>query len=104
MQWKHPFSHAPKKAKVILSAGKLMASVFGMQKALLIDYLQKGYTLNREYNANLLRQLQMAIKTKCPGKLTKGVLFHQDNAPAHMSLVSIAAVRDFGIELIDHSP
>ena len=36
-----------------------------------------------------------------PGKLTKGVLFHQDNAPAHKSVVAMAAVRDCGFELVD---
>ena len=39
-----------------------------------------------------------------PGKLTKGVLFHQDNAPAHKSVVAMAAVRDCGFELVDHPP
>ena len=38
-----------------------------------------------------------------PGKLTKGVLFHQDNVPAHKSVVAMAAVRDCGFELVDHS-
>ena len=36
-----------------------------------------------------------------PGKLTKGVLFHQDNAPAHKSVV---AVRDSGFKLVVHPP
>ena len=34
----------------------------------------------------------------------KGVLFHQDNAPAHKSVVAIAAVSDCGFELVDHPP
>ena len=42
--------------------------------------------------------------SKRPGKLTKGVLFHQDNAPAHKSVVAMAAVRDCGFELVDHPP
>ena len=32
----------------------------------------------------------------------KGVLFHQDNAPAHKSVVAIAVVCD--CELVDHPP
>lgn len=32
----------------------------------------------------------------------KGVLFHQDNAPAHKSVVAMAAVHDCGFELVDH--
>ena len=33
-----------------------------------------------------------------------GVLFHQDNAPAHKSVVAMAAVHDCGFELVDHHP
>ena len=43
--------------------------------------------------------------SKRPGKLTKGVLFHQDNAPAHKSVVAIlGVVRDCGFEMVDHPP
>ena len=34
----------------------------------------------------------------------KGVLFHQDNAPTHKSVVAMAAVRDCGFELVDRPP
>ena len=34
----------------------------------------------------------------------KGVLFHQDNVPAHKSVVTMAAVHDCGFELVDHPP
>ena len=105
MQWKHSTSPAPKKAKVVSFAGKVMASVFWNAKGIVfIDYLQKGKTINREYYAKLLRELRQAIKSKRPGKLTKGVLLHQDNAPAHKSLVAMSTVHDCGFELIDHPP
>ena len=39
-----------------------------------------------------------------PGKLMKGVLFHQDNATAHKSVVAMAAVHDCDFELVDHPP
>ena len=32
-----------------------------------------------------------------PGKLMKGVLFHQNNAPAHKSVVAMAAVHDVAL-------
>ena len=35
---------------------------------------------------------------------TDGVLFHQDNAPAHQSVVTMAVVHDCGFELVDHPP
>uniref|UniRef100_A0A673BIC6 Histone-lysine N-methyltransferase SETMAR n=1 Tax=Sphaeramia orbicularis TaxID=375764 RepID=A0A673BIC6_9TELE len=49
-------------------------------------------------------ELRKAIKSKRPGKLSKGVLFHQDNAPAHKLTVAMAAVKDCGFELVDHPP
>ena len=91
-------------------AGKVMASVFWDAKGIVfIDYLLKGQTINgeyysknREYYAILVRQLRKAIRSKRPGKLSKGVLFHQDNAPACTSVVAMAAGRDRGFELVDH--
>lgn len=32
----------------------------------------------------------------------KGVLFHQDNTPAHKFLVSMTAVCDCNFQLVDH--
>ena len=73
MQWKHSISPAPKKAKVVSSAGKVIASIFWDAKGIeFIDYLQKGKTINGEYYAKLLRELRQAIKSKRLGKLTKG--------------------------------
>ena len=63
MQWKFSTSLAPKKAKVLESARKVMVSVFWDAKGIvLIDYFQKGKIINGKYYANLLRQLQKAIK------------------------------------------
>ena len=39
-----------------------------------------------------------------PGKLTKGLLFYQDNTPAHKYVVAMAAVRDCGFEKVEHPP
>ena len=50
---------------------------------LLMDYLPKGQTINVEYYSSLLVQLKDIFKEKRRGKLTKGVLFLHDNAPAH---------------------
>ena len=49
---------------------------------LLVDYLHKGHTVTGAYYAVLRRQLREEIKQIRRGKLTRGVLFHQDNAPA----------------------
>lgn len=104
-QWKHKGSPPPKKAKVVKSAGKVMASVFWDSKGILmVDYLPKGQTITGQYYSNLLHQLREEIKRKRPGMLTKGVLFHQDNASAHTSAVAMAKIHQCGFELVPHPP
>ena len=89
-----------KEGRVVPSAGKVMASVFWDAKSsVLIDYFKKDKTINVEYHANLLRKLLKAIKSKRPRKLTKSVLFHQDNALAHNSVVAMSTVHDCGFKL-----
>ena len=56
---------APKKAKKVPSAGKVMALVFwDVCGIIFIDYLQKGKTINGKYHANLLQRLSDEIKKK----------------------------------------
>ena len=46
IQWISPGERAPKKAKTVLSAGKVMATVFwDSQGVIYIDYLEKGKTV-----------------------------------------------------------
>ena len=99
MQWKHSTFPAPKKAKVVSSAGKVDA-----KGTVFIDYFQKGKTIKGEYYAKLLRELRHTIKSKRPEKLKKGVLLYQDSTPALKSLVAMSVVHDCGFELIDHPP
>ena len=102
-----PFLPPPKKDKVVwlVSAGKVMASVFWDVKGIVfIDYLKK----KPNYEWGILCQLAEAAakgnQVKRPGKLTKGDLFHQDNAPAQKYVVAMAAVRDCDSQVVDHPP
>ena len=62
-KWKHPGSPPPKKANTVPSAEKVMVSVFwDADGILLIDYLQKGQTINGTYYASLLTQLREKLK------------------------------------------
>ena len=88
-----------------MSAGKVMASIFwDAEGVLLVDYLEKGHTITGTYYVNLLHQLREKIKSLRRGKLARGVLFHQDNAPAHKSTVAMAAINECGFELLEHPP
>ncbi|UYV65562.1 hypothetical protein LAZ67_3004702 [Cordylochernes scorpioides] len=85
MQWRHSGSPPPKKAKTVPSAGK-------------------GQTITGNYYANLVKQLREAIKEKSRGKLSRKIVYHQDNAPSHRSLQAMAAIYDSGFELLPHAP
>ena len=81
-----------------------MASVFwDSQGVILIECLQKGHTVTLQHYSGQLKHLQEVIK-KRPGILSKGVLFHQDNAPPNTSLVAMARIHDCGFELVPHPP
>lgn len=104
-QWVSPGEKAPRKAKVIPSAGKVMATIFwDAHGILLIDYLQKGRTITGAYYVELLDRLDAEIKRKRPHLAKKKVLFHQDNAPAHTSRVAKQKIQDLGYELLPHPP
>jgi len=87
------------------SAGKVLASIFWDQDGiLLIDYLPKGQTINAECYSSLLVQLKDILKEKCRGKVTKGVLFLHDNAPAHRALATQKKMVYLGFHFLDHPP
>lgn len=105
MQWQRRGNPAPIKFKVQSSAGKIMASVFwDAEGILLIDYLPNKTTVTGVYYADLLKKLRDIILEKRRGLVSRGVLFLQDNAPAHKSHVAMSALRDCGFEVLSHPP
>jgi len=44
------------------------------------------------------------LKEKCHGKVTKGVLFLYENAPAHRALATQKKLAYLGFECLDHPP
>jgi histone-lysine N-methyltransferase SETMAR len=52
--------------------------------------------------SSLLVQLKDILKEKRRGKVTKGVLFLQDNAPAHRALATQKKLAYFGFQCLDH--
>jgi len=87
------------------SAGKVLASIFRDQDGiLLIDYLPTCPTINAEYYSSLLVQLKDILKEKRRGKVTKGVLFLHDNAPAHRALATQKKLAYLGFQCLDHPP
>ena len=66
-QWTASGECVPKKAKTVLSAGKVMATVFwDSQGIILVDYLEKGKTITGAYYATLLDRLKEELNQKRP--------------------------------------
>ncbi|UYV60689.1 K02A2.6-like [Cordylochernes scorpioides] len=63
-----------------------------------------GQTITGNYYAILVKQLREAIKEKRRGKLSRKIVYHQDNAPSHRSLQAMAAIYDSGFKLLPHAP
>ena len=71
---------------------------------LFIDYLEKGKMINSErYIGQLMRLKNEIGETRIQMKKKK-VLFHQDSAPCHKSLATMAELNELSFELIPHPP
>lgn len=102
-QWMEKGESAPKKAKVVKSAGKVMATAFWDSHGIIfIDYLEHGRTITGPYYASLLDRLNDEIKTKRPHLQKKKILFHRDNAPSHRSAVAMAKIHELRYEMLPH--
>jgi len=71
---------------------------------LLIDYLPKGQTINREYYSTLLVQVKEILKEKLRGNFTKVVLFLLENSPDHRALATQKKLAYLGFQYLDHPP
>ena len=94
---------APKKAKTVKSAGKMMATVFWDARGIICtDYLEKGRTIIGSYYASLLHRMNEEIKIKRPHLQKKKIVFHQDNTQAHTCVASMAKIMELKFELLPH--
>jgi hypothetical protein len=55
---------------------------------LLVDYLERRATITANYYSVLVDKLKQHLVSKFRGKLSKGILFLQDNAAAHKAVIT----------------
>ena len=78
-----------------------MATVFWDAKGvIMLDFLAKKSTITGAYYANLIDQVSTAIREKCRGKPSEGILLQQENAGVHTFKIAIDAVERKWYELI----
>lgn len=104
-EWTATGEPRPKRPKAQQSAGKVMASVFwDVHGVIFIDNLEKGNTINSEYYIALLERLKAEIAKKPPHMAKKIFLFHQDNAPCHKSIKTMAKLHELNFKFLPHPP
>ena len=104
-EWTAVGKKRSKRQKTQMWAGEVMASVFwDAQGVLFIYYLEKGKTINSERYIGKLMRLKNEIGEKRLQMKKKKVLFHQDNAPCHKSLATMAKLNELSRELLPHPP
>ncbi|GBO32761.1 hypothetical protein AVEN_133640-1 [Araneus ventricosus] len=82
---------------------KIMASVFwDRHGVLLVDFKQRGTTINAVTYGQTLRKLRRAIQNKRRGMLTERILLLHDNARPHTAAQTRALLDSFGWEVLDH--
>ncbi|XP_054742495.1 histone-lysine N-methyltransferase SETMAR-like [Anastrepha obliqua] len=85
---------------------KIMLSVWWHWKCVVyFELLQRNQTINSDVYCQQLDKLNTAINEK-RSELSnrKGVIFHQDNARPHTSLVTRPKLRELGWTLLMHPP
>jgi histone-lysine N-methyltransferase SETMAR len=71
---------------------------------LFIDYLERGKTITGEYYSNLLTRLDEKNREEKTRFAKENIIFHQENAPAHKSVLAMRKFRVMHYELLEHPP
>ncbi|KAJ4436885.1 hypothetical protein ANN_17017 [Periplaneta americana] len=105
MEWRHTALPRKKKFKQIMSTCKIMCTVFWDRKGvLLIEFMPRGETINRETYCQTLKKFRCTIQNKRRGMLTDGVVLLHDNARPHTARDTQNLISKFGWKQIYHPP
>lgn len=75
-----------------------------VQRVIYKEYLLKGHRTNADIYAEMLFNLQKAIKVKKPGLLSHGVIVLHDNARLHTATILTVFLKDFKWEVLGYPP
>ncbi|GFU66080.1 histone-lysine N-methyltransferase SETMAR [Trichonephila clavipes] len=92
-------------AKPVLTARKVLCIWWDWKGIIHYELLQWGQTLNLDIFCHRLDRLKLAIDQKRPELANKrGVVFHQDNARPHTSILTRQKLWDLDWEILMHPP
>ena len=83
MEWKHATSPKTKKSWPPGPPRRLCRRFLGQQRSNPHRLPAPRNHNEWKYYANLLKQVRQSIKEKRRGKIRRGIMLHQDNAPVH---------------------
>ena len=110
MKRKRSWSKAGESSQTVVKPGLTARKVllwvwWGWKGIIHYELPPYGQTLNFTIYCEQLDHLKQAIDQKCPELANrKGVVFHQDNARPHTSLVTRQKLRELGWEILSHPP
>jgi len=82
-----------------------MATVFWDRKGiLLIDFLERGLTINADAYCEIVRKLRRVIQNKRIGMLSSGIVLLHDNARPHTAARTTHLLQQFRWEVLPTRP
>jgi hypothetical protein len=91
----------PKKFKTKASAGEVMLTIFWhSEDVVIVDFLEKGATVNSELYIETLRSLKKCIMRKGPE--IDDVLLQHNNVRLHTSATTSDAISHLGFTALPH--
>jgi len=98
MQYRHTSSPHPKKFKTVLSAGKILPTVFwDSQRVYMTEVLEAGNTVNSARYTEIIKNLRRRVHRV--RRSTSPILLLHDNARPHTARATIDA-----LEVLSHPP
>ncbi|PNF40213.1 hypothetical protein B7P43_G08284 [Cryptotermes secundus] len=82
----------------------MMTFFFDSKGPLLVEFLEHGTTVSAQRYEDTLQKLRRAIKSKCPGMLSNGIIIPHDNARPHTANSVRNTLQRFGWEVLQHPP
>ncbi len=112
-EWHAHGTHAARPIKAIRnrSCKKVMLTVFYDEQGLVTtDFLPPRQTVDSDYYCSVLRKLKEDLRRKRPELWAMeedgwcAVKLHQDNAPPHVSAMSLAMIGSSALDMVPHPP
>jgi hypothetical protein len=103
MQYRHTSSPRLKKFKTVLSAGKILLTVFWVsQRVYMTEFLEAGNTVNSaRYNETIKKLRRRVCRVRWS---TSRILLLHDNARPHTARATTDALETLKFEVLSHPP